>query len=606
MRRVAAITLAIPVAITMAGMAPANAAGARSSGTSFEVREATIAKIHSAYLAGHLTATQLVEQYLSRIAAYNGTCVSQPEGVLGRTETLASAGQLNALLTLNLRPARRAAWGFDARKARTLTDAADDEPDKPDALEEAARLDREFVRTRRFAGPLHGIPIVIKDQFDTVDMRTTSGADVDYANDRPPRDSTVVARLRAAGAIILGKGNMGEYAGGDRSSFGGPQCNPYDTERSAGRSSGGAAAAVAANLTVCAIGEESGPSIRNPARNNNVVGLAPTQELVSRAGMIPATLFNDRVGPICRTVADVARVLDVISGYDSRDPPTAFSVGRVPAGGYSSLLSKPTLRGVRIGVVREYMQKSAFTRADHENIDVVDRDLAALSGAGAVLVDPGPDGALFSRCAPTGFSLRDFKLAKIPGEGGFVLNEYLRARGDAHVGSIADLIEHSRFFTDVRPLSGYSDKRALLQEKASAALGSAAERLQKRQELQQVVLACMAELKLDALVYPTSNIAPPKLGAPVEPEINGRSPLAWSLLGAYGFAAITVPAGFTTQVFDRVPDDGAAGSRLVGPVDARLPVGIDFLTRPFDEPLLLQIAAAYEKLRPHREPPAGF
>jgi Asp-tRNA(Asn)/Glu-tRNA(Gln) amidotransferase A subunit family amidase len=203
---------------------------------------------------------------------------------------------LNALSTLNLRPANRRALGFDDRKARSLTDMTDDSAAMPDALEVAKELDRYFATSGKLVGPLHGIPIAIKDQFDTIDMRTTSGADAAYANDRPPADATVVRRLRAAGAIIIAKANMGEYAGGDRSSFGGTFCNPYDTERSPGRSSGGSGAAVAANLVMCAIGEESGPSVRNPAKNNNVVGLAPTQELVSRAGMIPASFMNDRVG----------------------------------------------------------------------------------------------------------------------------------------------------------------------------------------------------------------------------------------------------------------------------------------------------------------------
>src|SRR5262249_26318 len=157
------------------------------------------------------------------------------------------------------------------------------------ALETAAKQDAEFARTGKLVGPLHGVVMSIKDQYDTFDMRTTSGADVPYANDRPPMDSTFVKRLRDAGAIIIGKANLGEYAGGDRSSLGGKFCNPYDTERSPGRSSGGSGASVAASLVTCSIGEESGPSIRNPSKNNNIVGLAPTQELVSRAGMIKAS-----------------------------------------------------------------------------------------------------------------------------------------------------------------------------------------------------------------------------------------------------------------------------------------------------------------------------
>ena len=170
--------------------------------------------------------------------------------------------------------------------------------------------------------------MAIKDQYDTFDMRTTSGADAQYANDRPPDDATFVRRLREAGAIILAKANMAEYAtDGARSSFGGTFCNPYDTERAPGMSSAGSGTAVAANLVTCAIGEETVVSIRWPAAVNNLVGLAPTQELVSRDGMMGAGL-NTRIGPICRTVQDAAKVLDVIAGYDPKDEMTVFSVGR--------------------------------------------------------------------------------------------------------------------------------------------------------------------------------------------------------------------------------------------------------------------------------------
>jgi amidase len=300
----------------------------RADAAEFQLDEATIAQVQQAYLKKELTSEQLVRSYLARIKAYNGTCVSQPQGLLGAVTTIPNAGQINALQTLNLRPKTRKALGFDERKARSMTDAADNDSNMPDALEIAAALDREFASTGKLVGPLHGIPISIKDQYDTFDMRTTSGADAPYANDRPPADSTFVKRLRDAGAIIIAKANMGEYASGDRSAFGGTFCNPYDTERSPGRSSGGSGSSVAANLVMCSVGEESGPSVRNPAKNNNIIGLAPTQELVSRAGMIRASYMNDRVGPMCRTVEDTARVLDVIAGYDPKDELTAFSVGR--------------------------------------------------------------------------------------------------------------------------------------------------------------------------------------------------------------------------------------------------------------------------------------
>src|SRR5207244_6946614 len=205
------------------------------------------------------------------------------------------------------------------RKARTLTNAADDDAKMPDALEVAAEQDRRFKQTGRLVGPLHGVVMAIKDQYDTFDMRTTSGVEADYANDRPPDDATFVKRLRDAGAIILAKANLAEYAvDGARSSFGGTFCNPYDTEREPGMSSAGSGSSVAANLVTCAIGEETVVSVRWPSAVNSIVGLAPTKELVTTDGMIGAGV-NMRVGPMCRTVADTARILDAIAGYDQKD-----------------------------------------------------------------------------------------------------------------------------------------------------------------------------------------------------------------------------------------------------------------------------------------------
>src|SRR5262245_16691591 len=368
----------------------------RTSG--FEVHEATIDQIQQAIRKKQITTRGVVEAYLRRIKAYNGTCVNEPQGILGPITTKPHAGQINALSTLNLRPAARTMWGFDARKARSLTDNADGAASMPDALETAAEQDRQFARSGRLVGPLHGVVLAIKDQYDTFDMRTTSGGDVDYANDRPPDDATFVKRLREAGAIILAKANLAEYAvDGARSAFGGTFCNPYDTEREPGMSSAGSASSVAANLVTCAIGEETVVSIRWPAAVNSVVGIAPTMELVSHDGMIGAGV-NMRTGPICRTVADAARILDVIAGYDPRDDMTVLSIGRTPARPYASFAAAERLDGVRIGVVREYLNKKLFGKADEQSIDLVERALGDLRTLGATIVDPGPEGSLFQAC----------------------------------------------------------------------------------------------------------------------------------------------------------------------------------------------------------------
>ena len=214
------------VAIGIAASAPFGMA--QNGPGNFQVLETSIDDIHAAYRAGRLTAHQLTQIYLDRIHAYDKQ---------GPT--------INSIITLN-----------------------------PQALQDADRLDAAY-RSSGFVGPLHGIPVLVKDEIDTAGMPTTLGTTV-FKDYRPTRDSFVVDRLRKAGAIILAKGNMGEYASGDRSTFGGTTCNPYDTTRSAGRSSGGSGAAVAANLVTCAIGEETGPSARNPAANGSLVGIVAT------------------------------------------------------------------------------------------------------------------------------------------------------------------------------------------------------------------------------------------------------------------------------------------------------------------------------------------
>jgi Asp-tRNA(Asn)/Glu-tRNA(Gln) amidotransferase A subunit family amidase len=621
----------------------------------FRIEEATIEDIQAAILRGQLTSTRVVQLYLSRITAYNGTCVNQPDGVLGLgpITPIKNAHQLNALITLNLRPAKRERLGFDHRKARSMTDPVDDAPAMPDALEVAAQQDAYFASTGKLIGALHGVVFAVKDQYDTFDMRTTAGMDAAYANDRPPRDATFVKRLRDAGAIILAKANLGEMGTpNSRSSFGGPFCNPYDTQRTPGTSSGGSGSSVAANLVTCAIGEETGGSIHHPARNNSLVGLAPTQELVSRAGMIGAAL-NTRVGPLCRTVKDAAGVLDVIAGYDPQDELTAFSVGRLPSEPYRSFANEHTLNGMRVGVIREHMDKKSFNEADVESIDLAERAIGDLGRLGATIVDPGPGGALFQSCidkyvpfsrnrvfiqqfptlfpldangkpltdritqlvdmffdpsrVPSGSTIRNIASASNAGMTKYMLSRYLRERGDANIKSIRDLIDKSNFYRDVRPDAGFVDRKAALEEMNSTSTLDMANVFQDRFAYQQVVLQCMAQENLDALISPSGNIPAYILGAPTEPPLAGRTNSVWGLLGQHGFPTLSAPAGFTTHVFDRVRDATAPdGTRLVGPIPAKLPVGIMFFGRPFSEPTLFRIASAYEAGTKHRIPPPDF
>ncbi|HWL17718.1 MAG TPA: amidase [Opitutus sp.] len=635
---------------------------AATSAFAFEVQEATIADIQSAILARQTTATEVVHRYLDRIKAYNGPGVEEPEGILGPIKPVAHARGVNAIITLNLRPAARRALGFDERKARSLTDPVDADPAMPDALETAAALDAAFAATGQLVGPLHGVVIVVKDQYDTFDQRTTSGADAHYANDRPPDDATFVARLRAAGAIILGKTNMGEYAAGIRSAFGGTTVNAYDTTRVPGGSSGGSGVATAMSFATVSIGEESGPSIRAPATYASAVGLSPTQELVSRDGLMNIGLHT-RTGPIARTVEDAARVLTVIAGYDPKDEMTAFAVGRTPAEPYESFTRARRLDGVRIGVVREFMDRRVFADPVFQpTLDCIEQAIDDLRQLGATIVEGEPDGLFTSyirRFGPmllnrewtkrhpaefpvdaSGQPMGDhlatlvemtFDPSKVPGEltlrdlgeasgnsvgeNRFGFNLYLRQRGDARIKSLDDLIDAANFFVD----DSEGDKRITLRNHNKPQTYETALRLQRRFAVQQIILAAMAELKLDAVVYPTSNLPPRKIGMPRDPTFNGIGNYGmWTFVGAQGFPAITVPAGYSQAVYDRVPDQSApsAGTstggerelrlRTLAPVAARLPIGVDFLGRPFSEPTLLRIAAAYEQATRHRVPPPDF
>src|SRR2546426_145277 len=541
----------------------------------FRIEEATIEDIQSSILRGELTSTRVVELYLNRIKAYNGPCVNLPDGVLGLgpITPIRNARQLNALLSLNLRPATREALEFDRRKARSMTDPVDSDPAMPDALEVAARQDAYFRSNGKLIGPLHGVVFSIKDQYDTFDMRTTAGMDAPYANDRPPDDATFVKRLREAGAIILAKANLGEMGTpNSRSSFGGPFCNPYDTARTPGTSSGGSGSSVAANLVTCSIGEETGGSIHHPAKNNNIVGLAPTQELVSRDGMIGAAL-NTRVGPLCRTVKDTARVLEVIAGYDPKDELTAFSIGRIPSEPYRNFANERSLNGIRIGVIREHMYKKLFNEADVESIDIADRAIGDLRRLGATIIDPGPEGALFQTCinkyaplyrnrmfieqfpnlfpvdssgkpasdtisrlvdmfldpslVPDGPTIRNMGPAPNSGQAKYMCSRYLKERGYANIKSIADLISKSSFYKDVRPEAGFVDRKAALEDMNSSVMLDMANIFQDRFAYQQVVLQCMAGQNLDALVSTAGNIPAYVLGAPLEPPLDGRTASVW-------------------------------------------------------------------------------
>ncbi len=519
-------------ALCAAHLAPApNAAAAPR----FHLEEATIGDVHRAIRAKEITAEQLVQLYFKRIAAYNGTCVKgevdPATGLMfGEITPVENAGQVNAYLTLNI------------RGKRSKTDPADNDPKMLDALETARAQDEYFARTGNFVGPLHGIPIAIKDNYDTVDMRTTAGAIADYANDKAPKDATMVAKLRAAGAIILGKTNLDEYApaGIGRSTLGGQTCNPYDTKRITGGSSAGSAAAVAANLAICALGTDTTGSVRYPSSLNALVGMVATQGLVSRAGIVPLTFSRDRGGPMCRTVEDTAALLEVLAGDDPRDFVTAIAHGRPPVV-YSNYAGRHSLAGKRLGVVRDFMIEASI--ADRDNIRIGNEALADMKSLGATLVDPldfsGAIAEIMTAYEPSFFT-QTFPLAipagvkpidhlaaiagnpkLLPGgargvnlrmiaaqnpriEARYALDLYLKDRGDTKFRSVEDLYTTKSF-------AGENDwLRFALGAKAET-LGTpdAITHTLRITNLQRILYKVMADNNLDALVYVYTTIPAP-------------------------------------------------------------------------------------------------
>ena len=635
----------------------------------FHLEEATIGDVHRAIRAKQITAEQLVSLYFKRIEAYNGTCVkgdidSVTGLMLGDLTPIENAGQINAYVTLNV------------RGQRSKTDRADNDPKMSDALEVARAQDAYFARTGEFVGPLHGIPFAIKDNYDTVDMRTTAGAAAAYANDKPPKDAAMVAKLRAAGAIILGKTNLDEYApaGIARSSLGGQTCNPYDTKRVPGGSSAGSGAAVAANLAICALGTDTAGSVRNPAAANALVGMVATQGLVSRAGIIPLSFSRDRGGPLCRTVRDTAAVLEVIAGADPHDEVTAIAHGRKPVA-YQDYTGRISLAGKRLGVVRDFMIEA--TLADRDSIRVANDALVEMKRLGAIIVDPvdfhvaiaeimtAYEPGFFAQTFPEGIpagtnpidhivtiasdpktlasGARGVNLRMIAGpprgeEGRYALNLYLKERGDAKFRSVEDMFATKTFAGELERLQAVFGAKATTLETALHTSHTL-----RMQNLRRMLYKVMADNNLDALVY-VYNTVPPHIVLPnrIAAQFNSRTEPStlkagtklsdpnllpeettlkadlnlwrgasgsWSvnLSPVSGFPAIVVPAGFTREVYDRVPDpNDPNGSRLEGPKPDQTPVAMEFLARPFDEALLFEIASAYEAGTKHRRPPKEF
>ncbi|HEY5647789.1 MAG TPA: amidase family protein [Pseudomonadales bacterium] len=487
--------------------------GRSSESGDFDPFEATITELQIAMSSGALTARELTRYYLERIERYDRT-----------------GPALNAVAYLN-----------------------------PDALEIAGQLDAERSASGP-RGPLHGIPVLVKDNYETLGMPTTAGS-VLLQGFMPDHESHQVVLLKQAGAIILGKTNMHEFAYGitsQGSAFGAVK-NPYHTGRNPGGSSGGTGAAVAANFATVGMGSDTCGSIRIPAAHNNLVGLRGTQGLSSRRGIIPLSHTQDIGGPLARTVTDLAIVLDATVGFDPGDPETALSRGRVPKT-YLTSLQPGALVGRRVGVVEDLL---LVDPEDSEVVAVIGRATAQLAAAGAELVRVRfPDLNALLNVEPTGFFVlaHDFKTD---------INRYLKAHPTAPVRSLTEILASGRYDPVIdevlRVSESMGEESELVYLKA----------LVQRQEIRAGVLSLMAEQDLDALAYPTIR----RKAAPLyEPQSGSNCQLA----AKSGLPAISLPAGFT--------EDG-------------LPVGLELLAGPWQEAALLGMAFAFEQAAHHRRPP---
>jgi len=518
------ITVLVLVLLSKAGSVAAQAPRSGSAPAGFHLLETTIEDIHAAFESKRITCRELVNLYIKRIEAYD------KEGP-----------RLNAVQTVN-----------------------------PRALQEAERLDAAYASSGR-VGSLHCVPVLLKDQVETSDMPTTYGS-VIFKDFVPRRDATITTKLKKAGAIILAKTTMGEFAAGYLGSAFGIVRNPYDPARSPSGSSSGTGSGIAANFAAIGIGEDTGGSVRGPAAFNSLVGLRPTVPLVSRFGMMPATPSQDTLGPIARTVKDAALLLDVIAGYDPNDPVTAYAAGQVPLT-YTAFLNKDGLQGARLGVIREpFDPKTDTSSGDYKKVKaVMDKAIADLKRLGAEVVDPVTIPDLKDR-VKKGFDDNVFETEP-------AIDAYLTKHPNAPAKSLREILvtgkivpsRSSRLMTNVGKTTedpGYL-KVLLI-----------------REETRQRVLQLMADNRLDALVYatydyPPAVIRPDALTSPsfldlADPGNNRR------LAPILGFPAMSVPAGVTI--------DG-------------LPVGIEFMARPFAEPALFKIGYAFEQGTHHRKPP---
>ncbi|MEX0886835.1 MAG: amidase family protein [Phycisphaeraceae bacterium] len=507
--------LAAPVTVWLTAVLALMLAAMPTRGAEFEFEEATIAEVHEAMRQGQLTAVELVTSYLERI------------------DRLDRPMQLNAIVLTN-----------------------------PRALDEAAARDVHLAETGELVGPMHGVPVIVKDNYDTVGLPSTAGsaAMAGYvAND----DAFQIKRLRAAGAIVLAKSNMGEWAINpfrNISSTLGETRNYYDTDYPVAGSSGGTAVALAANLGLVGLGTDTGSSIRGPASHLALVGLRPTIGLTSRAGIIPQHHTRDVGGPMARTVEDTARLLDVIAGFDPDDPMTEHAAGHIPPS-YVDGLDANTLAGARIGVLRVL---SDAETADPEIRELFEQALADLEAAGAELVDPF-DVPQFEELSADLWCNR-FQ---------YDLDRFLAQAHDPPIRSLREVVESGQHTEHIAgPLRDAVAVTAAPHEQDPPCADHLTD--PRRVAFREAIERAMDEANIAAVAYPTWSNRPRPIADPGGPFGNNSSRIAPHT----GQPAITVPMGF---------------------LDNGLPAGLQLLGRLFDEPVLLNAAYGYEQATHHRE-----
>lgn len=492
--------------------------------TQFPLVEATIAQVHEAMRNGALTASDLVDGYLARIDAYDR-----------------SGPQLNSVITVN-----------------------------PEARQRAAELDEHLRSTGDFIGPMHGIPVVVKDQAETAGIQTTFGslAAEGYV---PTEDATAIANLKAAGAIILAKTTMPDFATSwfAYSSKAGTTKNPYDLTRDPGGSSSGTGAAVAANLAMVGIGEDTGGSIRLPSSFDNLVGVRVTPGLISRKGMSPLVVFQDTAGPMARTVTDAAILLDALVGYDPADEYTAaYAVARPPAS-YAAQLDGDALKGRTIAVLRQAFGDDSD--ADCASVNAVVRAaLTSMEAAGATLVDiavPGLDDFIVDTSLYITHSRHD-------------INGFLKARPEIPFDTVEDILAAGKYHKKLELLEAIGDGPVDPEDDPDYY-----PKLANRERFQRALVNAMAAVGATAMVYPTIRVVPPTREEADGPMWTTLTFPTNTLIASQSWMpAASVPAGFT---------------------DSGLPVGLEIVTMPYDEPTLLSVAYAFEQATHHRRPPAS-